>query len=131
MFAKRKNRSGESKHSLRRLESVERQLKATQYRRSGLTYSQIAAVMNLNSPQAAWYCVNAAMARTLSEPKELARRLDLGRLDSLFATVFARASRGDSAAITAAISIMVGRAKLLGVDSPVSGQNEACSVQPS
>lgn len=118
-----KNRPGESQHSRRRLEAVEQQVKALQYRKVGLTYAQIADRLRMGSPQAAWNAVESALKRTLQEPAAVVRKLELGRLDAMFVPVYINACRGDLAALSAALNIMARRARLLGLDAPVRTDN--------
>lgn len=114
-----KNRPGESQHSRRRLEAVEQQVKALHYRKMGLTYAEIADRLGMGSPQAAWNAVESALKRTLQEPADVVRKLELGRLDAMFVPVYVNACRGDLAALSAALNIMARRARLLGLDAPL------------
>lgn len=118
-----KNRPGESQHSRRRLEAVEQQVKALHYRKMGLTYAEIADRLGMGSPQAAWNAVESALKRTLQEPADVVRKLELGRLDAMFIPVYINACRGDLAALSAALNIMARRARLLGLDAPVRTEN--------
>jgi len=110
---------GESKHSPRRIESIENQAKALEYRKMGLSYAQIADKLGMNSPQAAWNCVDSAMSRVVRESAEQVRGLELERLDAMFIPVYGNALRGDLMAMTGALAIMNRRARLLGLDAPV------------
>lgn len=118
-----KNRPGESQHSRRRLEAVELQVKALQCRKAGLTYAQIADRLGMGSPQAAWNAVESALRRTLQEPADVVRKLELGRLDAMFIPVYINACRGDLAALSAALNIMTRRARLLGLDAPLKTES--------
>lgn len=114
---------GESKHSPRRIESVERQAEALEYRKMGLSYAQIAMKLQLSGPQSAWYCVEAALQRVLRESAEQVRSLELERLDAMFVPVYGNALRGDLMALDKALSIMTRRARLLGLDAPVKQEH--------
>ena len=119
---------GESKHSERRIEAVFDQAKALEYRKMGLNYSQIAEKMELNSAQAAWYMVEAALKRTLQEAADDVRKLELERLDAMFIPVYGNALRGDLASQQQVLRIMERRAKLLGIDAPVATKTEHTGV---
>jgi hypothetical protein len=118
-----KNRRGESLHSPRRLEAVEQQEKALRYRKMGLTYGEIAERLGMRSSQTAWSAVESALKRTLQEPADDLRKLELGRLDAMFVPVYVQACRGDLAALNAALNIMARRARLLGLDAPLKTEN--------
>ena len=109
---------GESKHSPRRIVAVEQQAKALEYRKMGLSYPQIAEKVGFASPQAAWYACDSAMKRTVQEPAQAVRELELARLDAMFVGVYSNACRGDLQSATTALSIMSRRARLLGLDAP-------------
>lgn len=115
---------GESKHSERRIESVELAAQALEYRKMGVSYSQIAEKLGYKSPQSAWNAVESALKRTLQEGADEVRRLELARLDAMFFAVYSNATRGDLMAINSAINIMNRRAKLLGIDAPVQTVNK-------
>lgn len=117
---KGRKRATESRHSPRRIESVERQYQALILRRAGWSYTDIAKKMELACPQTAWNMVESALQRTLQEPADQVRKLELERLDALFANAFTKAlTQKDMQASTQALNIMVRRARLLGLDAPV------------
>lgn len=109
---------GESRHSQRRIEAVETQAKALEYRKLGLSYSQIAQKLELNSPQTAWNAVESALKRTLQDDADAVRKLEAERLDAMFLPVYSNAMRGDLQALSACLNIMTRRARLLGLDAP-------------
>lgn len=111
-----RNRSGESKHSPRRIEAVEKQAEALEYRKMGYSYAQIAEQLNV-SPQGAAYMIESALKRTLQEPADMVRQLELGRLDVMFAPVYSQATQGNLMALTGCLNIMARRAKLIGLDA--------------
>ncbi len=117
--SRRPGNRGEGRHSPRRLVSVEKQAEALVHRGNGHTYAQIAVAMGLESRQAAWYCVHAALQRTPCKGTDHDRALDLARLEALFIPVYGQALSGDLMAVNAMLQIMERRAKLLGLDAPV------------
>ena len=108
---------GESRHSVRRLESVERQDRALELRKQGITYKHIAAEVGV-SIQHAGRMVESALRRVLREPAEAVRKLEAERLDAMFTNAYMRAVAGDHGSIYAVLNIMGRRAKLLGLDAP-------------
>lgn len=112
------------KHSPKRITSVEDQAKALEYRKMGLNYAQIAEKLEMGSPQTAWDAVERALKRTLQEPADEVRRLELERLDAMMVTTYGNAMRGDLMALTATLNIMNRRAKLLGLDAAIKTDNK-------
>jgi len=111
-------RTGRPAHGAEALAQIELQLKALEYRKMGLNYAQIAEKMGWKTAQSAWNNVDAALKRTLQEPANDVRKLELERLDAMFIPVYGNAMRGDLMAIASALNIMTRRARLLGLDAP-------------
>jgi hypothetical protein len=114
----KRQRPGESVHSVRRIAAIERQVKALEYRKMGLNYAQIATKLEMASHQVAWNTVNSALRRMLQEPADSVRRIELERLDAMFVVPYGNALRGDMQAIDTCLKLMQRRAKLLGIDAP-------------
>jgi len=118
--AKVKKNSKESKTSPRRLLAAKKQVKALELRVEGRSFRQIALELKYKGPSGAHKAVDAALERTIREPAEQVRQLELERLDKLqikpwkLATVI-----GDPKATASVLKIMERRAKLLGLDAPV------------
>lgn len=113
-----RKRAGESKTSIRRLEAVKRQEQALQYRIMGATLAQIAEKLGYATAQGAACAIESALKRTLQEPADAVRELELTRLDTMLLGLWPAASKGDIAAIGAAMQIMNRRARYLGLDAP-------------
>lgn len=111
-----RNRPGESKHSVRRIEAVEKQAEALEYRKMGYSYAQIGEQLEV-TPQGAAYMIESALKRTLQEPADVVRQLELGRLDAMFAPVYSQATQGNLMALAGCLNIMSRRAKLIGLDA--------------
>jgi hypothetical protein len=112
---------GQSIHSLKRIESVERQRRALEMRKEGCTYLAISKELGC-SPQYAQLAVEAALKRVLQEPADAVRKLECERLDAMLCGTWARAATGNLGALDAVLKIMARRAKLLGLDVPtISG----------
>ncbi len=108
----------ESKTSPRRLEAIERQRKALELRRAGAQFDAIATQLGYASPGAAHVAVDSALKRTLQEPADAVRRLEVDRLDRLFLAWWPAALQGDAEACDRVLKIMARRAKLQGLDAP-------------
>jgi hypothetical protein len=92
-------------------------MEAMQLREQGLTYAEIGERMGF-SEQRAWKLVCKEFDRLNEQRTEKATdvlRLELARLDAMFAAVYGRARAGDLKAIGAALKIVDKRADLLGL----------------
>lgn len=96
----------------------ERQQQALELRKQGYSYVDIAAAVGYKSQQAAWEAVAAAMRRITDEPARAVIRLELERLDRMFAAAYVKACSGDLFAQAACLNIMQRRAKMQGLDVP-------------
>jgi hypothetical protein len=99
-------------------------------RAAGFSYRQIGKQLGF-SGQAAWLSINSALARTAPKASDTDRELEIQRLDTLFAAIYASATSGSLAAIDAALGIMDRRARLLGIDAPGRVKFGAPAVQRS
>jgi len=118
----------ESKHSQRRLAAIERQVRALELRKAGLSYRAIANELGYKGGQGAQDAVERAIRRCLREPVESVLVLELERLDAMFTPMYRRAREGDVGALHGALAVMARRAKLQGMDidrAEVSGPGGA------
>jgi hypothetical protein len=116
---KKSMKRGESSTSPRRIKAVqEKQLGALEYRKMGYTYLQIAEALGYRSAQGAHEAVKSALTRIIREPAEDVLRLELERLDALFAKPYQNALSGDLMALSACLSVMARKSRLLGLDAP-------------
>jgi hypothetical protein len=97
----------------------DRTIKALLLRKAGLPYPEIANELGFNSPQAAFGAVKRALKKTLQEPSEELRKLELERLDAIFNPQYEQAKGGDSRAAEVALKVLDQRAKMLGLYPPV------------
>jgi len=84
-----------------------------------MKYREIGAELHVTGSAAYKACARALReisART-GETAELLRRLEVERLDSLWAAAFPGALKGDPATVRACLAIMERRARLLGLDA--------------
>jgi hypothetical protein len=104
---------------VRALETADRQRQALELRRDGLTFDGIAHQLGLADRSMARKYVQAALDRTLREPAEEVRDLELRRLDHWLLRLSELIEQGDLKAIDRALKITELRARLLGLFAPV------------
>lgn len=107
-------------------ELIEKELRALELRRAGVTYDVIATELGFANKGGAYKAVQRALKRTLQEPADELIVLEVDRLDRLQRAVWQAAMRGDLGAVTKALQIAERRARLLGLDRPTvaAGQIE-------
>ena len=94
------------------------QLKALEFRKAGLPYATIAQQLGYNSPQAAWKAVKTALKRTIQEPSDEVRQMEIERLDAVLEAVWAQVKQGNLPAVDRYVKLAQRRADLLGLDAP-------------
>ena len=116
----------ESRTSPRRIEAYEKQRQALALRMAGATFEVIATTLGYASRQGAHMAVEAALHKTIQEPADQLRKLDVERLDALLLAVWQPAKAGSLPHIAAALTILARKAKLLGLDValPVPGSTK-------
>lgn len=97
-------------------EQLQREGQALELRRAGLTYDAIAERLGFANKGGAYKAVKRALQRTLQEPADELRALEVDRLDRLQAAIWPKAMRGDTAAVDRVLRIAERRARLLGLD---------------
>ena len=97
--------------------AAQRALLALQERQHGRTYEQIARICGYASKGAAYNAVQRELERTLHEPAENVRTLEVKRLDALYEVMEAKALKGDTWSVDRCLKIMERRAMLLGLDA--------------
>lgn len=128
---KKKSPRGESTTSPRRLKVVlEKQLSALEYRKIGYTFAQIADALGYATAQGAYLAVHSALARVVREPAEEILKLELERLDALFAKPYQNALAGDLMALNGCLNVMARKAKLLGLDAPTKSEHSGPNGAP-
>lgn len=98
--------------------AYERHMEALRLRILGEPYDAIAQQLGFASRSGAHRAVMSALAKTLREPAEELRTLELERLDTLMRPLMERAKEGSQTAVDRILRIMERRAKLLGLDAP-------------
>lgn len=102
-------------------ELIDKERKALELRRAGMSYDEIAVAVGYTRSSGAWNAVQRAMKRTLRESgADEVRDQELDRLDRLQRAVWPRAIQGDLPAVGAVLRIMERRSKMLGLDAPIT-----------
>lgn len=120
----------ESKTSKRLLKAVERQRMALELRAVGKSFPAIAVELGYRGPAGAYKAVMSALRRTLQEPADEVRKLELDRLDELMTFLWPEARLANYKAIDGILGIMGRRAKLLGLDAPLNANVNLVSENP-
>lgn len=115
---KKRQGQGESVTSPRRLQAADRQRQALEMRKDGHTFEAIAKALAYQGRSSAYRAVMAGLQKTLQEPADELRKLELERLDKAAAAIVGRVEDGDLQAIDRWIRISESRRKLLGLDGP-------------
>ena len=100
------------------VENAEKEAHALRLRKQGLTYEQIAAELGMHDRSGARKIVQRALDKTIQEPADELRRLEVERLDALLVAMWPAAEAGKGYAVDRCLAIMDRRAKLLGLDAP-------------
>lgn len=109
---------GRTRHRTPDPEVIERERQVLEFRRGGMTFDLIAERVGFSSGSGAHHAFRRALLRTLQEPAEAVRELEIDRLDRLQAAVWGNALKGDTRSVEAVLRIMARRASLLGLDAP-------------
>lgn len=99
-------------------EQVDKDVRALELRRAGLSYRQIADEVGWLAESSAFRAVDRALTRTLLEPSEKVRRMECERLDDWLLKLAPAIERGEARSIEVALKVAERRAKLLGLDAP-------------
>jgi len=110
-----------TKASSNALNAIERQVQAVSLRKRGYTFQQIADELGYAGHQGAYKAVMAALKKTLKEPSDELRNLELERLDAMWQSLWPAIERQDKytpRTVEVALKVMDRRAALLGLDAP-------------
>ncbi len=106
------------------LQALDKQLLALQLRKAGASFEQVAKACGYANAGGAFKAVKTALKKTLQEPADDLRKLELARLDEAQAAIWAKVKNGDLKAIDRLLRISERRSKLLGLDAPVKLEGE-------
>lgn len=113
-------RSG-TKASSNALNAIERQARAVELRKSGMTFQEIADELGYAGHQGAYKAVMSALRKTLQEPTDELRALELQRLDAMLNALWPAIMAKNAytpRTVEVALKVMDRRAALLGLDAP-------------
>ena len=108
----------ESKTSEKRLAAAERQRQALELRKAGVGFEAIAERLGYAGPSGAYQAVMAALKKTLQEPADELKKLELERLDAAQLAIYNSVKQGNLGAVDRLLRVMERRARLLGLDGP-------------
>lgn len=100
---------------------LQREQDALELKRAGVTYDVIAERLKFANRGGAYKAVQRALVRTMQEPADELRTIELDRLERLHFAAWAKAINGDLRAIDRVLRIAERRAKLLGLDVALPG----------
>lgn len=109
---------GSNETSPQRIHAWERQREALELRKTGMSFQLIADKLGYATAQGAYAAVKVALQKTLREPAEELRTMELERLDALLTATWLAAERGVPQAVDRVLKIMERRAAYLGLDAP-------------
>ena len=101
----------------RQVDALDRQIKALELRASGMRYQDIADKLGYKTPGGAYKAVKSALIKTLREPADELRNLEVERLDALLIDLWP--NKHKPIYTDRILRIMERRAKLLGLDAPI------------
>ena len=102
-----------------RIAATAKQAQALQLRIAGASYEQITQSLGYRSKATAWKAVEEALLRTIQEPANEVRAIELARLDRWLLNIQPLLQAGNLEAIDRGLKIMARLATLLGLDAPV------------
>lgn len=100
------------------VDALDKTLRALELRKAGFTYQRIADSLGYKSASGAHKAVASALKKTLQEPSDVVRMLEIERLDTMLSSIWSSVKQGQYGAQDRAIKIMERRARLLGLDAP-------------
>jgi hypothetical protein len=110
--------NGEHKASKQRIAAAEKQRQALELRKAGESYDAIAEKLGYSGRPGAYKAVKTALEKTIQEPADELRRIELERLDTMLKSIWHFVEAGNTKHVAAALRIMERRASLLGLDAP-------------
>jgi hypothetical protein len=101
------------------LQAVDKQAQALRLRLAGISYADIAQQVGYKSASGALQAVKSALKKTLREPANELRTVELARLDEAQSAIWAKVLNGNERAIETFLRISRRRSELLGLNAPV------------
>jgi len=110
---------GGTKTSVNEIDAAQKQRDALIMRIAGHSYQDIADALGYAHPSGSHKAVTSALRKTVKEPADELRDLEVSRMDHMYFCLEPKIAKGDARAIEVAIKILERRAKLLGLDAPI------------
>lgn len=95
---------------------MDKKLEALELRKAGNSYAEIANALGYKTSSGAYRAVMTALKKTLQDPSEEVRQLEIERLDAMLMAMWEKRDKPMYA--DRILRIMERRAKLLGLDAP-------------
>lgn len=113
------SRKSISKGSInQRISATEKQRAALELRKEGHTFESIANELGYANPSGASKAVYAALKKTIQEPADELRKLELERLDVMLRSLWPKVLQGSPRHVEIALKVMDRRTAYLGLDAP-------------
>lgn len=113
-----KSRTSGTKAGSNSVVAAERQAEALSLRKQGHTFQEIADRLGYAGHQGAYKAVMSALRKTIQEPADELRRLELERLDVMLKSLWPFVLKGSPRHVEMALKVMDRRAAYLGLDAP-------------
>lgn len=112
--------------SVKSIAKTDKHRQALELRKAGASYEVIAEKLGYSHPSGAHKAVSSALQKTLREPADDLRNLELDRMDAMMLALWTQARQGNQGAVDRILRIMERRAKLMGLDAQTGpGSSEA------
>lgn len=118
MSARSGRRKVELSTSVKRIDETDKQRQALELRKAGVGFDEIAQRLGYRGASGAYYAVKTALQKTIQQPANELREIEVARLDALLLGLWPEARKGNVAKIDRVLRIMQRRADLLGLDAP-------------
>lgn len=103
---------------------------AIELRKRGKSFQDIAAICGWSNRNGAYLAITRYIQGSIREASDDLVELEVARLDMLLDAVWDSSMGGDPKSVAAALKIMERRAKLLGLDKPVSQEIRVSHSEP-
>jgi len=100
------------------LNAAEKQAQALELRKAGMTFQDIADKLGYADHKGAHKAVMTALRKTIQEPADELRKLELERLDVMLKSLWPFVLKGSPRHVEQALKVMDRRASYLGLDAP-------------
>ncbi|MDD2920990.1 MAG: hypothetical protein PHQ36_01780 [Anaerolineales bacterium] len=99
------------------IKAIDKHSQALKMRQAGASYDDIARALNYKSASGAYNAIKSALKKTLQEPADELRFLELSRLDEALKAIWPDVKKGSLFAIDRFLKIGERRSRLLGLDA--------------